>query len=56
MDVKVLKGFTDKHTGEKHKKNDVIKNIDEKRFKEILTKGPLVEPVGEKPTPKEEKK
>ena len=43
FDVKVLSGFTDKHTDRKHKKGDVIKGITETRFKEILQKGKLVE-------------
>jgi hypothetical protein len=43
LDVKVLVSFTDKHTGKKHKKGDVIKGITEKRFNEILEKGKLVE-------------
>lgn len=47
LNVKVLKSFTDKHTGHKHKKDDVIKNITEERYKEILTKGKLVEVVVE---------
>ena len=43
LDVKVLKAFTDKYTGKKYKKGDVIKGITEKRFNEILEKGKLVE-------------
>lgn len=46
--VKVLSGFTDKHTGEKHKKGDTIKGITEARFNEILTKGKLVEKIENK--------
>lgn len=45
FDVKVLSGFTDKHTDKKHKKGDVIKGITEKRFNEILETGKLVEAV-----------
>ena len=45
LDVKVLSGFTDKHTDKKYKKGDVIKGITETRFKEILEKGKLVEEI-----------
>ena len=45
FDVKVLSGFTDKHTDKKHKKGDVIKNITLERFNEILQKGKLVEEI-----------
>lgn len=48
FDVKVLSGFTDKHTGKKYKKGDVIKGITQKRFNEILEKGKLVEVIVEK--------
>lgn len=47
FDVKVLSGFIDKHTGKKYKKGDVIKNITQERFNEILKKGKLVEVVGQ---------
>ena len=47
FDVKVLSGFTDKHTGKKYHKGDVIKGITETRFKEILQKGKLVEVDGQ---------
>ena len=55
LDMKVLSGFTDKHTDKKYKKGDVIKGITEERFKEILLTGKLVEAVGET-TEKTEKK
>ena len=45
FDVKVLSGFTDKHTDKKYIKGDVIKGITETRFKEILETGKLVEAV-----------
>lgn len=48
FDVKVLSGFTDKHTDKKHKKGDVIKGITQTRFNEILLEGKLVEVVVEK--------
>lgn len=48
FDVKVLSGFTDKHTGKKYKKGDVIKGITEERFNEILKTGKLVEKLSEK--------
>lgn len=54
IDAKVLVSFTDKHTGKKHKKGDVIKGITETRFNEILKKGKLVEAVDV--AKKEEKK
>lgn len=54
FDVKVISGFTDKHTDKKYKKGDVIKGITEKRFNEILLTGKLVERIGQ-PT-KEDKK
>lgn len=44
MKAKVLVRFIDKHTGEVHKKDDVI-DITEKRFKEILETGNFVEKV-----------
>lgn len=47
FDVKVLSGFTDKHTDKKYKKGDVIKGITETRFNEILEKGKLVEKIGQ---------
>ena len=55
FDVKVLSGFTDKHTGAKYKKGDVIKGITENRFNEILETGKLVEAIvkTEKKTVKE---
>ena len=45
FDVKVLSGFTDKHTDKKYKKGDVIKNITLERFNEILQTGKLVEVI-----------
>lgn len=48
FDVKVLSGFTDKHTGKKYRKGDTIKGITEARFKEILAKGKLVEKIENK--------
>ena len=47
FDVKVLSGFTDKHTDKKYKKGDVIKGITETRFNEILSKGKLVEKISQ---------
>lgn len=55
FDVKVLSGFTDKHTNKKYKKGDVIKGITQTRFNEILETGKLVEVVVEK-TDKKDKK
>ena len=55
FDVKVLSGFTDKHTNKKYKKGDVIKGITQTRFNEILLKGKLVEVVVEKSDKKEKK-
>lgn len=45
FDVKVLKAFTDKHTGKKYEKGDVIKGITKARFNEILKVGKLVEAI-----------
>lgn len=45
FDVKVLSGFTDKHTNKKYIKGDVIKGITQKRFNEILQTGKLVEVI-----------
>ena len=47
FDVKVLSGFTDKHTNKKYKKGDVIKGITENRYKEILLTGKLVERISQ---------
>lgn len=47
FDVKVLSGFTDKHTNKKYKKGDVIDDITENRFNEILLKGKLVEKISQ---------
>ncbi len=47
FDVKVLSGFTDKHTDKKYKKGDTIKGITETRFNEILLEGKLVEKIGQ---------
>lgn len=47
MKVKVLKKFRDKYTKRIHKVNDVLE-VTEERYKEILQKGKLVEPVAEK--------
>ena len=47
FDVKVLSGFTDKHTGKKYHKGDVIKGITEKRLNEILLTGNLVEKINQ---------
>lgn len=49
MKVKVLVRFKDKHTKKIHKVNDVLEVTDE-RYKEILTKGKLVEEISEEPT------
>lgn len=46
MKVKVVKKFKDKHTRKIHKVNDVLE-VSQERYKEILEKGELVEPVGE---------
>lgn len=51
MKVKVLIPFSDKHTGEKYKKNDII-DVTAKRFNEITTKGRYVEPIEENKQPK----
>lgn len=45
----VLIPFTDKHTGKKHKKDDVLE-ITAKRFNEILEKGKLIQLVDDEPT------
>lgn len=47
MKVKVLEKFRDKYTKRIHKVNDVLE-VTEERYKEILQKGKLVEPVAEK--------
>ena len=47
FDVKVLSGFTDKHTDKKYKKGDVIKGITENRYKEILSIGKLVDKISQ---------
>jgi hypothetical protein len=54
MKAKVLKQFRDKHTGELHKEGTTI-DIDRERLAEILTVGPLVEPIkaGKANKPKE---
>lgn len=46
MNVKVLKKFKDKHTGEVYKKGDFL-TITEERFKEILTVGQFVYKIPE---------
>lgn len=48
FDVKVLSGFTDKHTDKKYKKGDVIKGITLDRYNEILQEGKLVEVIVKK--------
>lgn len=54
MKVKVLRTFKDKHTGEYHRKGDVL-TVTKKRFDEILKVAPLVkkleEEAEETPTP-----
>lgn len=54
MKAKVLKRFRDKHTGELYKVGTTI-TISRERFEEILTVGPLVEPIktGKANKPKE---
>ena len=47
FDVKVLSGFTDKHTDKKYIKGDVIKGITKSRFNEILAKGKFVEVISQ---------
>lgn len=50
MKAKVLIPFTDKVTGKKHNKNDVIE-VTAKRFNEITEKGRYIQVVeDEKPT------
>lgn len=56
MDAKVLIPFTDKYTGKKYKKDDVIKGISAKRFNEMLEKGKLVAAVDDTTAAKTEKK
>lgn len=53
--AKVLSPFWDKHNGEKHEKGDTIE-VSPERFKEILTKGKLVEAVENPPSKKNAKK
>ena len=55
MKVKVLIPFTDKHTGEKHKKGDIF-DVSAKRFNEITKKGNLVEPIDDENEPETNKK
>ena len=50
MKVRVLKPFRDKHTNKPHRSGETFE-CDEKRMKEILAVGPLVEKV---PSPEEE--
>lgn len=54
MKAKVLKQFRDKHTGELHKEGTTI-TVSKERLEEILTVGPLVEPIktGKANKPKE---
>ena len=55
MKVKVLKKFIDKHTGEVHKKDEILA-IDKKRYEEIISVDEgLVEVVAEE-APTEKKK
>lgn len=44
MEVKVLKKFRDRHSGEIHRAGDIL-TINKKRFEEILAVGLLVEEV-----------
>ena len=46
MMVKVLRTFKDKHTGEYHKKGEVL-TVTKKRFDEILKVAPLVKKLEE---------
>lgn len=46
MKVRVLRTFKDKHTGEYHKKGEVL-TVTKKRFEEILKVAPLVEKLDE---------
>lgn len=46
MKVKVIHGFRDQHTDEWHEVNETME-VTQKRYKEILEKGKLVEPVTE---------
>ena len=50
MKAKVLIPYTDKETGQKRKKGDVI-NITANRFNEITTKGRYIEAVEEPAEP-----
>lgn len=54
MKVKVLKPFTDKHTGKEYEKDDVLE-MTAKRFVEITDSGKYVQPVDEA-APKSSKK
>lgn len=52
--VKVLSPFFDKYTGKKYEKGDTIA-VSPERFKEILTKGKLIEAVENPPSKKDAK-
>lgn len=49
MKVRVLKPFRDKHTNKPHRSGEIFE-CDERRMKEILAVGPLIEKV---PSPEE---
>lgn len=53
--AKVLIPFFDKYNGKKYKKGDTLE-VSPKRFDEILTKGKLIEAVGNPPSKKNAKK
>lgn len=56
MKVQVLIPFTDKHTGKKHKKDDIF-DASASRINEILAKDKYIKLVEEKPsTDKKEEK
>ena len=55
MKAKVVTSFRDKYTGKIHQIGEVLPDISEKRFNEILSVGPFVEKV-EEPKEAEEPK
>jgi hypothetical protein len=55
MEAKVLKRFRDKHTGEIHIEGTTI-TVTKERLDEILSVGPLVEPIKPSKKSKTQKK
>ena len=55
MQVKVLRSFRDKYSGETHKEGSTIE-VSKDRYAEILKKGPLVEKVKTPKKPRESTK